>query len=233
MATITNLPAADRPREKLIARGAASLSDVELLAILLGSGTRAAGVLQLAARVLELLDTHNGALTVQHLLAHRGLGRAKSALIIAALEFARRRIRPEGVRINGPASALPLLQHLTHRPQECFVCISLNGAHEVIAVRTVTVGLANFCQVHPREVFSDPLMDRACAVIIAHNHPSGALEPSAEDIKVTERLRHAAQTLGLTLLDHLIISRRGHFSFRESLPHTVGNSAGREIRSGA
>ncbi len=215
MNNINEIPPRDRPREKLLANGASSLRCDELLAVILGSGGKGCGVLSLAKKVLELIDQKNGSLTHQHLLEIPGIGLAKASLISAALEFARRRIRPEGVRIREAKDVLPLLQHLADRKQEHFIVISLNGAYEVIATRIVTVGLVNLCQIHPREVFSDPISDRACAVIVAHNHPSGELKASTEDLEVTKRLRSAGDILGIKVLDHIIFSKRGFISLQE------------------
>ena len=105
---------------------------------------------------------------------------------------------------------------MADRKQEHFLCISLNGAYEVIAVRTVSVGLVNKTQVHPREVYADPLTDRATAIIVAHNHPTGSLTPSKDDIIITRQLKSAGETLGIRLLDHIIFGHKGYYSFQES-----------------
>jgi len=117
-------------------------------------------------------------------------------------------IRPEGIKITSACDILPLISYLANRKQEHFVCVSLNGASEVIATRVVSVGLVNNVQVHPREVFADPITDRATAVIVAHNHPSGSVAPSQEDIEVTKRLKDAGNTLGIKLIDHIISAAR-------------------------
>jgi len=214
MKKIAELAKSDRPREKLQAKGAQALSDLELLAILLGSGVQGADVLTVAGRLLKQLDRGEPR-SVAELQTIAGIGPVKATLIVAALEFARRRIRPEGLKVTQPADVLPLVGYLAARKQEHFVAVSLNGAHEVIASRVITVGLANSTQVHPREVFCDPITDRACALIVAHNHPSGALQPSAEDLAITQRLKAAGQTLGIQLLDHVIFSTAGHYSLVE------------------
>jgi DNA repair protein RadC len=144
------------------------------------------------------------------------VGPAKATLIAASLEFARRRIRPEGIKIKTPVDVLPLVRHYGDRKQEHFLCISLNGANEIITTRVVSVGLVNKTQVHPREVFADPITDRASAVILAHNHPSGDLTPSKEDILLTRQLKEAGETLGIAVLDHIIFSQKGHYSFLEN-----------------
>jgi DNA repair protein RadC len=108
-----------------------------------------------------------------------------------------------------------LIRHYADRKQEQFICISLNGANEVIAHRVVSVGLVNKTQVHPREVFADPITDRASAIIAAHNHPSGSLSPSKEDVEITRQIKNAGETLGIKLLDHIIFNHRGYYSFLE------------------
>lgn len=216
MKKIKDLLADERPREKLCARGAAALSDQELLAIILGKGSQKCDVLALAGKLVTLIDEKGIKLQAQDLLAVEGVGTAKATAIIAAFEFVRRRVKPEGLKLKFPADVLPLLQHYSTRKQEHFICISVNGANEVMSVRVITIGLINKSQVHPRELFADVIAERASAVIVAHNHPSGNLEPSSEDISVTRRIRDAAAILGLSLLDHIIFSSKGYYSFAEN-----------------
>lgn len=210
------MPVFNRPREKLKEKGPKALSDKELLAILLGSGTQNKDVLTLAGRILKVLDDTSASPTLEQLQSIDGIGPAKATTILAALEFVRRRIRPEGFKIGLPPDVLPLIQHMADRKQEHFLCISLNGAYEVIAVRTVSVGLVNKTQVHPREVFADPLTDRATAIIVAHNHPTGNLAPGKDDIAITRQLKSAGETLGIKLLDHIIFSHKGYYSLLEN-----------------
>ena len=212
---IQELPESDRPREKLKRKGPLALSDLELLAILIGSGTRGHDVMSLASRLLQLIDGAGPTAGVSELCQVSGVGMAKASIIVAALEFARRRIRPHGFKISFPPDVYPLIRHLADRRQEHFLCISLNGANEVIAIRTVSVGLVNRTLVHPREVFADPITDRAAAVIVAHNHPSGNLTPSQDDLAVTEQLKAAGKTLGIKLLDHLIFNHCDYCSLLE------------------
>ncbi|HHT9111300.1 MAG TPA: RadC family protein [Candidatus Brocadiaceae bacterium] len=215
MKKISDIPKSDRPREKLQQKGAEALSDTELLAILLCSGTKSHDVMTVAEKILKVLDAHNEKLNLDELKKIEGVGPAKATLIAAALEFTRRRIRPEGLKISFPADVLPLISNYADRKQEHFICVSINGANEVITTRVVSVGLVNKSQVHPREVFADPITDRSVAVIIAHNHPSGDLLPSKEDIEVTRQLRNAGETLGIRLLDHIIFNQKGYYSFLE------------------
>jgi len=213
---IQDLPDTDRPREKLVRRGAAALSDVELLAVLLGSGTRRIGVLDLASRILRSLAGRLDRGDPETLQAIPGVGKAKACQIAAALELARRHIAKGRLVVREAADALPYLQSIRGKKQEHFACLSLNGANEVIESRIVTVGLLDTNQVHPREVFSDPIGDRAAAVLVAHNHPSGTLEPSPEDLALTRRLVKAGELLGIRLLDHLIVTADGYLSLKEA-----------------
>jgi len=212
---IHETPTADRPREKIAAFGSERLSDSELLQAILGSGSRHRSVTALADHVLELLDRLGPGVGYSELVAVSGLGSAKAALLCSAFELARRMRCPDSTRIAVPADIMPLVRHYADRKQEHFLCVSLNGAHEVQSVRVVSIGLVNRTIVHPREVFADPLTDRAAAVVVAHNHPSGRVEPSLEDRDVTRRLRQAGETLGLRLLDHVIFSTKGYYSFLE------------------
>ncbi|MCP4455743.1 MAG: hypothetical protein GY809_30150, partial [Planctomycetes bacterium] len=166
MKTLKEMPAQERPRERLMQRGAQSLSDQELIAIVLGRGTRQHDVLWLARRVVQNIDERGLHLTVDDLMSIKGIGTAKATLITAAFEFVRRRIKPTGLKISRPSDALPLIQHYGDRTQEHFLCISLNGANEVIQVRVITIGLVNQSHVHPREVFSAAIVERASAIIM-------------------------------------------------------------------
>jgi DNA repair protein RadC len=213
---ISQIPKQDRPREKMLAKGAGALSDQELLAVLLGKGTPQMDVMTLAAKVARVMDEKGLKVRVDDLTGFEGVGEAKATLILAAIEFARRRIKPEGVKIETPSDVLPLIRHFADRKQEHFLAITINGANEVLNVRVVSIGLVDRTPVHPREVFADVLTDRASGVIVAHNHPSGSLEPSTADVETTRQLRQAGGIMGIELLDHIIFNRSGYFSFLES-----------------
>lgn len=216
MKKIKDLPPKDRPREKLLRKGAGALSDREILAIILGRGTKKNDVRSLARKLLKIIDEKGIEIDANDLIDIDGIGEAKATTIAAAFEFVRRRIKPEGLKIKFPSDILPLIQHYGDRRQEHFLCISVNGANEVMTVRVVTIGLINKSQVHPREVFADVLAERASAVIIAHNHPVGEPKPSKEDREVTKRMKEAASILGINLLDHIIFNRKGYYSFVEN-----------------
>jgi DNA repair protein RadC len=212
---IDKIPESDRPREKLLRKGAKALSDQELLAVLLGKGTTGMDVMTLAGKVARVMDEKGLQVQADHLIQFEGVGAAKAALLLAAIEFARRRIKPEGAKIETPADLLPHVRHFADRKQEHFLCATINGANEILNIRVVSIGLIDRTSVHPREVFADALADRASAIIVAHNHPAGGLEPSAADIEVTGQLKASGVVLGVALLDHIIFNRNGYFSFLE------------------
>lgn len=216
MKTIKDLPAHSRPREKLREKGASALTDEELVTAILGMGTAGVDVRTIARQVASLIREHKDGLNLDHLLKVPGMGLAKAAQILSAFELARRHLLKESVKIDCARDILPLLADIAAKQQEHFICISLNGANEVIQKRIVTIGLLDKSPIHPREVFADALTDRAASVIFAHNHPSGELTPSDSDLKIHEQLIESAKILGIRVLDHIIISRKGYYSFREN-----------------
>jgi DNA repair protein RadC len=207
----------DRPREKIRTRGAASLSTQELIAAVLGSGGPGRDVRDMSRELALLIEERPDALRYEDLCRIRGMGPAKVSQIMACVELARRFYKKDKsvVKISSPSDILPLVSSLAGKKQEHFVCITLSGAHEVISVRTITVGLLNHSLVHPREVFAEAITDRAAAVICVHNHPSGTLEPSSQDIAITRQLAEAGTVLGISLLDHLIVTESGFVSMKE------------------
>lgn len=212
---IHDIPEEDRPREKLLRKGAAALSDQELIAILLGKGTPGMDVMTLAGKVARVIDQKGLNVQAEDLSGFNGVGDTKAALLLAAIEFARRRIKPEGAKIQTPADLLPHVRHYADRKQEHFLCASINGANEILNIRVVSIGLIDRTPVHPREVFADELADRASAIIVAHNHPAGTLTPSSADIEATKQIKQAGQIVDIELLDHIIFNRLGYYSFLE------------------
>ncbi|WP_246157073.1 RadC family protein [Oceanispirochaeta crateris] len=205
----------DRPREKLRDRGAESLSDIELMAILIGSGSKKNPVEKIASQVLKLTDESNIVLEADDFLSIEGIGPAKATLLAASMELSRRIYSPRNRKIMSPADIYPLLSHYGDRQQEYFFSICLNGAHEVIDITTVSKGILNRTIIHPREIFSTAIELRSASLVVAHNHPSGNLEPSKEDRDITYRLQKAGVLLGIELLDHVIFSHKGYYSFLE------------------
>ena len=214
--SIDQIPKHDRPREKLLTKGPGALSDQELLAVLLGKGSPRMDVMTLAGKVARVMDERGLDVRVDDLTSFEGIGQAKAALVLAAIEYARRRIKPEGLKITTPSDVLPLIRHFADRRQEHFLCITINGANEVLNVRVVSIGLVDRSPVHPREVFADALADRASGIVVAHNHPAGNLEPSEADLYITLQLRQAGEIMGIELLDHIVFNRKAYYSFLEA-----------------
>ncbi len=216
MKTIKELPEHSRPREKLQERGASALTDEELVAAILGRGMLGIDVRTIARQVAGLIREHQRSLTLDHLTAVPGIKLAKGAQILSAFELARRYLLKETVKIACAQDLLPLVADIAAKPQEHFVCLSLNGANELIEKRLVSMGLQGQAPVHPREVFADVIAERAAAVIFVHNHPNGDVQPSDADRRTHDRLTEAAKILGLGVLDHVIVARNGYYSFQES-----------------
>jgi len=202
-------------RERILRDGPRSLADRELLVAVLGSGCAGKSVTALAHDVLGIIDRGKSELEIDRLKEMSGMGDAKVCAIAAAIELGRRFYSIRDKRIAMPKDVFPLIAHFADRKQEHFLCVSLNGAHEVISIRQITSGLVNKTVVHPREIFADSITDRACAVVVAHNHPSGNIEPSREDIDITKRLGQAGEVLGIPLLDHLVFCQSAFYSFVE------------------
>ncbi len=217
------MPEHARPREKLREKGPKALTDEELVAAILGMGTTGIDVRTMAKQVAGLIREHKEKLALDHLLAVPGMGLAKAAQILSAFELARRHLFKDIVKIICARDVLPLVGDIVGKPQEHFVCISLNGANEVIEKRIVTIGLIDKSPVHPREVFADVIADRAATVIFVHNHPSGELQPSESDLNIHRQLTEAGKILGIQVLDHVIVTRKGYYSFKEGglLTHTT------------
>ena len=230
-----DLPADQRPRERMLARGPEALSDRELLAVLLNTGIRGKSAPVVAGELLALLDGRKDIPPARELAQIAGLGESRACAVAAMLEFGRRRWGAAGKRVRNPGDIFALVHHNADRKQERFVSVSLNGAHEALAVRVVTIGLLNRTIVHPREVFADLIEDRAAAFAVAHNHPSGKLCPSPEDDHITRRLEAASEILGLRFLDHLIFSETSWWSYRQNsrLGEKAAAPSGPDFRAAA
>ncbi|ALN83735.1 DNA repair RadC family protein [Lysobacter capsici] len=204
-------PSAERPREKLLAHGAGSLSDAELLALILGSGVRGFDAVGTARQLL----TEHGPLrdlleqSPAKLMRMRGIGSARACTLKSALELAARCLRADlerGAALTDPDSAgRYFAQHLRGRPQEVFAVLYLNSRHNVIGFEELFHGTINGAEVHPREVARRALQRNAAAVIVGHNHPSGNAEPSQDDRNVTIRLKQALALIDIRLLDHFVV----------------------------
>ena len=212
---------ADRPRERLIRQGSQSLSNQELLAILLRTGTKEESVLGLANRVLlsfEKLHALKHA-TIEEIVDIKGIGEAKAVQLLAAIELGRRLAQKEvddRFTIRSPEDAANyLMPEMSALQQEHFVTLFLNTKNQVIHKKTIFIGSLNASIVHPREIFREAVKRSAAAIIISHNHPSGVPTPSPEDIDVTNRIFEAGHIIGVDLLDHVIIGDHQFVSMKE------------------
>ena len=208
---IPHWPTAERPREKLIARGAAALSDAELLAIFLRTGVAGLSAVDIARRLLTDFGSLRGVLDADaaSFCRRKGLGHAKYVQLQAALEIARRHFAEDLARgdcLTRPAQTMNYLRaKLRDYEHEVFACLMLDNRNRVIALRELFRGTVDGASVYPREVVKQALADNAAAVIFAHNHPSGVCEPSQADIRITERLRQALALVDIRVLDHVIV----------------------------
>jgi DNA repair protein RadC len=212
----------DRPREKLQRLGAAALGDNELVAIVIGSGFRQCGALELANRLLERAGGLHGltraALGELHLVP--GVGDARAAQVLAAVELGRRtlvRRTTDRPRLSTPRQlASYLLPQYGAGAVEQFGIVMLDTKHRMIRIKILSIGSLDTTVVHPREVFREATSASAAAIVLFHNHPSGDPTPSREDREFTRRLASAAESIGVRLLDHIVVGREGCVSFREA-----------------
>ena len=215
MKSITQLENIDKPREKLIKKGANALKDYELLAILLGSGVQGKDVISLSNEIIKLFEDDFENLNLEKLLSIHGLGLAKASQILSSIELSRRYLIKQNKKITSANDVYEALKEYHNKKQEYFLALYLDGANHLIQTKVITIGILNQSLVHPREVFSYAIQERCASIIVAHNHPSGVLQASDEDINVTKRLYESGKILGIELLDHLIITKDGFYSFKE------------------
>lgn len=218
--TIKDMPLETRPRERLLREGAGALTDMELLAILLRTGTATASAMELAAAILGRFGSLRALVSAsaEELSDLKGVGPAKAAVLQAALEIGRRiagsgeEVRPV---IKSPEDAAGLvMEEMRHLDREHFRALLLNTKNQVIAREVISIGTLNSSTVHPRELFKNAIKRNAAAVILIHNHPSGDPAPSNEDLAVTGRLVEAGRIIGIEVLDHLIIGDNRFVSFK-------------------
>ena len=208
---ITDWPSEERPREKLLSKGAASLSDAELLAIFLRTGIPGVSAVELSRQLLTNFGSLRALLTATktEFCANKGLGNAKYVQLQAVLEMASRHTSENMKRddcLTNPAQTIHYLRsQLRDRQQEVFACVMLDNRNRVIVFRELFQGTIDGASVYPREVVKQALADNAASVILAHNHPSGIAEPSQADIQITERLKQALALVDIRVLDHVIV----------------------------
>lgn len=212
---IYQIPAADRPREKLRKKGAAALSDFELLEVIIGAGSQTNDVGAIARQVQKHLRRGVDELNYESLLTVKGIGTAAASKILASLELARRHLVKNADPLRSIHDLLARFDDIRNKQQEYVICLSLDGGQRLLAQRTITIGTLDTVIAHPREVFADAIADRAASVVVAHNHPSGEISPSQKDIALTQQLAAAGQLLGIVLRDHIILTKTSYFSFRQ------------------
>lgn len=219
LAPVKDWPESERPRERLFRLGPQALTDGELVAVLLGSGVRGRSAVDLGRDLIASGWTVLAQMPPQELCRKPGVGQARAAILVAALEVGRR-VRQRGtwaraIRSSDDVADL-VADEMAVLGQEQFRVMLLNTKHQVVALETTFVGGLNSVEVHPREVFRRAVQAGAAGIVVIHNHPSGDPAPSREDRWLTRRLAQAGEVLGIPLLDHVIIGRQGHVSFRET-----------------
>ena len=207
------------PRERLARYGAAALKDFELLAIILGTGYRGCNVIEVARSVVESHPKEELiSMELKQLAQLKGIGRAKASILMAGFELARRGL-DKGLGllpvIANPADTIPMLAEVKDQRKEYFICLYLNARNQVIHKEVVSIGSLSASIVHPREVFQVAVFQSAAAIILAHNHPSGDVSPSKDDIELTRRLVRAGEIIGIDVLDHIIVGPADYLSLKE------------------
>lgn len=215
---IKDMPSSLRPREKLFVHGADNLTDAELLAILLGTGSMKQNALVLGDKLLQRfsLKKLNGQL--KELIRYPGIGTAKASRIAAALELGERIFAPATVTkiiIRNAKDVLSQVRDIAEKKQEYLMVLYLNARQELVLKEVVGIGSLNSLQITPKEIFSHALKTPCASIIVVHNHPSEDPAPSEDDIRFTRKIHEAGEVMGIPLVDHVIVSKTGYFSFRE------------------
>jgi len=222
MVIIKDLPLNERPRERLINKGVYSLSDSELLAIVLKTGTKDLSVKDLANLILKKYKSISNLknITYRELINIKGIGEAKACQIISVIEIAKRiNIKQDkiiDVKITSPMIVFEYYKNIINSNQECFYCLYLDSGKKVLKEKLLFVGTVNQSMVHPRDVFKEAYIQNATSFICVHNHPNGDVTPSKMDIDTTKRLKEVGMLMGIKLVDHVIISEDKYYSFLEN-----------------
>lgn len=216
---ITDMPLAIRPREKLFAQGAKNLSETELIAILLGTGSTKQNALVLGEKLLQQFSFQKLDGQLKELVRYPGVGLAKAARIAAALELGERLYAPASITkviIQTVQDVLLQVRDIADKKQEYLIVLYLNARHELVLKEVVGVGNLNSLRITPKEIFSYALQTPCASLIVIHNHPSNDPSPSDDDIHFTRRIHEAGEVMGIPLIDHMIVSKSGYYSFREN-----------------
>lgn len=218
----TELPADERPRERLKRLGAEALSLSELLAIIIGSGAGGRGAIEVAENLISVVGSADNLarVSVEKIASVRGVGTAKACRIRAAIELGRRIVKAQRMptfKVRSPKDVADLvMDDMKHLDREHFKVILLDSKNAVMGIETISVGTVNASLVHPREALKPALEKSASAIILVHNHPSGSVSPSREDISITKRFVKCCDILGIEILDHVIVGYEGYNSLKES-----------------
>lgn len=202
-------------RELTLINGISFPSDSELIMLILGKGTKNASVEDLSEDVLKTINASNEDNLINNLLKIDGIGESRALAVAAALELGKRRKCHTGAILKVPKDVLPFIQHYSLSSTEHFIAVSVNGSNEIINTHVISIGSSNRAIIHPREIFGPLITENASGVIVCHNHPGGQLYPSNADIESTKILKDAATILGICLMDHIIFTQKGYFSFME------------------
>lgn len=221
MSKIKDLPKVERPREKLIAKGPENLKDEELLAVLLGTGTKGKNVVELSKQILQKFPKGKFlGLKYADLVKIGGINSAKACAILASQELAKRALGATDKslpKINSVEDVLAQAVYMRDKSREHLMALFLNARNELLHKKPMFIGTLNANLVHPREIFQEALKQNACSVILAHNHPSGDNEPSEDDLLITKRITEAGKLMGIDILDHVIIAKgKTPYSFKEN-----------------
>lgn len=220
--TIKDMPLNERPREKLYKYGAKSLSNAELIAVIIRTGSRSDTAIELAQRLISIDKRGIGFLSdasFEELISVKGIGKCKAAQIISAIELGKRIAAQGGedkVKVTSPVDIVGLImEEMRYLKKEHFRIAILDTKNHIIAIEEISIGNLNSSIVHPREVFSIAIRRTANSIILIHNHPSGDPTPSREDINITNRLIEAGNIIGIKVLDHIIVGDKKYLSFKE------------------
>ncbi|HVA96483.1 MAG TPA: DNA repair protein RadC [Candidatus Acidoferrales bacterium] len=215
---IKDMPLTLRPREKLFAIGAHNLTETELLAILLGTGSAKQNALVLSDKLLRQFPLKKLDGQLKEMVQYPGVGTAKAARIAAALELGERLFAPASVTkvlIRTAQEVLTQVRDIADKKQEYLIVLYLNARHELVLKEVVGIGSLNSLRITPKEIFSHALQTPCASLIVVHNHPSNDPSPSDDDIHFTRRIHEAGEVMGIPLVDHVIVSKSGYYSFRE------------------
>lgn len=191
-------------------------NDQELIMLILGSGTKNMSIERISEKILKTISSTNPEKWVEKLCAIEGVGKSRALAIAAALELGRRHNRSPQAVVNSPGDIIPYVKQYSMQQSEHFVCITVNGAKEIISIRVLCIGNGNMAVLKPGEIFCEAVKERASGIVLCHNHPGGNCTPSKADIETTQTLIKAASLLGIALMDHIIITKNGYFSFLEN-----------------